>query len=76
MGENEFDSKLLPPSLSFLSSLSSRTWIVFLLRRSLMRATPSWHCVRAFEALKPKSQPIVLRGRGSLVRCGRANQQM
>ena len=25
-----------------------------------MRATPSWHCVRALEALKPKSHPIVL----------------
>jgi len=38
---------------------SQRTWIVFLLRRSLIRATPSWHCVRALEALKPKSQGTI-----------------
>jgi hypothetical protein len=30
-----------------------------LLRRSLIRATPSWHCVRALEALKPKSQGTI-----------------
>ena len=25
----------------------------------MIRATPSWHCVRALEALKPKSQGTI-----------------